>query len=109
MVPEALNVARRHAGQVGGVRRGEVRQGIALEIGPEDLDRVEFGRVGRKQRDVAMPSMQVLRDDLGPVTRQSVPDENKGPSQMAMLRSPGHHHPCRLCDREADGDDRAVD
>lgn len=30
--------------------------------------------------------MQVLRDDLGPVTRQSVPDEDKGTSQMANER-----------------------
>jgi hypothetical protein len=76
-VLETLHMARGDAGQVGGVHRGEVRQGIALEIGPEDLDRVEFGRVGREQGDGPVPAMQVLRDDLGSVTRQSIPDEEK--------------------------------
>ena len=75
-------MAGRDAGQVGGIRRGEVRQGIAREIGPEDLDRVELGRVGRQQGDVPVPAMQVRGDDLGSVTGQPVPDEDKGTAQM---------------------------
>ena len=71
------------AGQVGSVRRGEVRQGIALEVGPEDLDGVELGGIGRQEGDVAGLTMQVLRDDLGPVTGQPVPDDEEGTAQMA--------------------------
>jgi hypothetical protein len=80
-------VAGRDARRVWGVRRGEVRQRIALEIGPEDLDRIELGCVGRQQGDVPAAVMQVLRDDLGPVTRQPVPDEDKGGWQMARERA----------------------
>ena len=71
-------MASRDAGQVGSVRRGEVRQGIAFEIGPEDLDGVELGGIGRQEGDIAGLTMQVRCDDLGPMTGQPVPDDNKG-------------------------------
>ena len=86
-------MARGHAGQVSGVQRGEVRQGIALEIGPEDFDRVELGRIGRQQGDVPVPAMQVLGDDLGSVAGQSVSDEDKGTAQMTSERSKEWNQP----------------
>src|SRR5712691_6414449 len=79
---EALHVVGGDARQVEGVRGGEVRQGIALEIGPEDLHRVELGCVGRQQGDVPVLSMQVCGDDLGSVAGESVPDEDKGAAQV---------------------------
>ena len=48
-MPEALNMAGGHPGELGRVQRGEVGQGVALEIRPEDLDGVELRRVGRQQ------------------------------------------------------------
>jgi hypothetical protein len=87
MALETLNLARGDAGQVERIRGGEVRQGLALEVRPEDLDGVELGRVGRQPGDGPVPMMQVRRDDLGSVTRQPVPDEDKGASQMARERT----------------------
>ena len=52
---EALHVARRNVRQVSGVRRGEVRQGIAFETGPEELDRIELGGVRGQEGDVPVP------------------------------------------------------
>jgi hypothetical protein len=92
---EALNMASRDAGQVGGARGGEVRQGIALEIGPEGLKRVELGRVRRQQGDLAVPTMQVRRDDLGTMPGQPGPDEDKGASQMASERAEEWDRPRR--------------
>jgi len=85
-VLETLNMASGDAGQMERIRGGEVRQGIALEVRPEDLDGVELGGIGRQQGDGPAPVMQVLRDDVGSVTRQPVPDEDKGAAQMARER-----------------------
>lgn len=51
------------------------------EIGPEDFDRAEFGRVGRPQGDLPVPAMQVRRDDLGSVPRRTGP--RRGESGLA--------------------------
>lgn len=88
-------MASRDAGQVSGVRRGKVGQGIALEIGPEDLDGVELGRVGWQQGDVPVPVMQVLRDDVSTVPGQPVPDEDKGAAQVPTERAEEWDQPRR--------------
>ena len=82
-----------HASQVGAVQRGEVRQRIGLEIGPEDFDRIELGRVGRQQDNIPVPSTQVTGDDLGAVARQPVPDEDKGTAQMTSECSKERNQP----------------
>ena len=90
---ETLNMVRGDAGQVERIRGGEVRQGIAFEVRPEDLDGVELGGIGREQGDGPAPVRQVLRDDLRAVTRQPVPDQDKGTAQMARERSKERDQP----------------
>ena len=76
----------RDAGQHRGVRRGVVRQRIALEVSPEDLNGVEFGCIRGQQRDIPARVVEVVGDDLGAMTGQAIPHEDKPAPQMTRER-----------------------
>lgn len=66
------------------VRRGDIRQRIALEIAPEHLDRIEFGSVGREVGVVhAFGTGEVPVHELGAVGVGTVPDHQKGLLNLA--------------------------
>ena len=61
------------------IEESQIRQRVALQIAPDVLDRVELGRIGRKElgRELAVRGEEVL-DEVRAVSIEPVPDENDG-------------------------------
>lgn len=84
--------------QGAGIGRGEVRQGVLLEIGPEGLHGVEFGSVGRKQDAVeSAASVEELPDGSGAVSRKAVPHQQQRAAKVGCqiaqkFDQPGDRH-----------------
>ena len=74
--------------QGAGIGRGEVRQGVLLEIGPEGLHGVEFGSVGRKQDAVeSAASVEELPDGSGAVSPEGGPTTSSRGLRRWVARS----------------------
>lgn len=101
---EVLNVAGRDARQVWGVRRGEVRQRIALEIGPEDLDRIELGGVWRQQGE---PELERIKLALPGTAIEAIVGYTTSPpgGKVRRYRTPDDREPIVL---EGPGGERRV-
>ena len=58
---------------------GQIRQRVELQVAPDVLHRIEFGRVGRKElgRDLPVRGEEVL-DEIRAMGIEPVPDENDG-------------------------------
>src|SRR3974377_200186 len=71
--------------EVGGT---EVGQGMALEPGPQELHRIEVGRVRREERHLDLPAggVEVLAHKLAAMGLQTVPDDQQRPLQVGTQR-----------------------
>ncbi len=94
-MPEALHMARGHPSELVRVQRGEVGQGITLEVGPEDLDGVELRGVRRQQDGEPLAVMQVGGDHLSAMPGQAIPDEHERPPQRTRQRAQEGDQPRR--------------
>src|SRR5882757_8360891 len=68
--------------------RTEVGQGMALEPGPQEFDRVQVRRVRRQERhlDSTIGGVQVFAHELAAMGLQSVPDDQQRPLQVRAQR-----------------------
>jgi len=67
---------------------GVVRQGVGLEVAPEEFDGIEVGRVGRQELQVKVVDARQVAADGGAVMRpEAIPDHDEGalelPAQVA--------------------------
>jgi hypothetical protein len=57
---------------------------MVFPIAPQILDRVEFGSVGRKvlHSDLTLQRIEEFSDEFTAMSRQPIPDDQQGPSQI---------------------------
>ena len=80
-----------------GVGRREVGQGVAFEMTPEHLDRIEVRSVGRQEVMMQLAiALEELGDDLGSVGLRAVPNDEKRLLELTAQAPQEPHHPaCR--------------
>src|SRR5215510_7947057 len=98
---------------VDGIGR-QVREPTVLEIAPQQLHRVELGRVGRQAHDMpGAMSGQPSGDEAMPVGEPAIPDEDDRTRDVTgqMLEKPPHLRSANVLpriERERQGDPTAV-
>lgn len=80
-----------------GVGRREVGQGVAFEMAPEHLDRIEIGSIGRQEVMMQLAiALEEPGNDLGPVGLRTVPDDEQRFLELrAQAPQEPHHSACR--------------
>jgi len=108
--PEALPLLAHVAANLLNRVRREVREAAVFEVAPDELDGVEFGRVGRQPDDVtARMSGEPGAHEVVRVRPSAIPEEDEGAADVAgemtkkaqHLRTP-NVDPRMQCERERD-------
>ena len=68
--------------------RGEVGHGVHLEVAPQGFDGIEFRSIRGKKEGMAMrPLVEEILNLSGSMGKETVPDQDKGRSQVAAKLS----------------------
>lgn len=71
-------------GQSVKIKGGIIREGIGFQIGPQVLDRIEFGGIRGQIFQVCRTRQDALLDELALVSLEAIPDEHDGCVQLTL-------------------------
>jgi hypothetical protein len=99
MSPQAPTLAADMPADLLDAVRREIREAPVLEVAPEQLDGVQFGRVGGQPDDVpATMATQPRGDDAVRMGAPAIPEEDDRPTNVTgqVLEKPAHLRPSNV-------------
>jgi len=76
--------AARLASEAGQIEGRIVGEPIGFEVGPQVLNRVEFGGIGREVLKVRRAGRDAFIDQLTQMSSETIPDQHHGAAQLAL-------------------------